>query len=50
LTGRRADPHFLGLVTTIPEAWLETIKGERIPLTGACSVGRDAQNVLVVTG
>jgi len=37
-------------VTTIPQAWLETIKGERIPLVGACSIGRDAQNVLVVTG
>jgi class 3 adenylate cyclase len=50
LTGRRADPHFLGVVTTTPQAWLETIKGERIPLSGACSIGRDAQNVLVVTG
>jgi adenylate cyclase len=29
---------------------LETIKGERIPLVGACSIGRDAQNSLVVTG
>jgi adenylate cyclase len=29
---------------------LETIKGERIPLAGTCSVGRDAQNSLVVTG
>jgi class 3 adenylate cyclase len=40
------------LVTTtpIPQAWLETIKGDRIPLSGACSIGRDGQNVLVVTG
>ncbi|HEX8077431.1 MAG TPA: adenylate/guanylate cyclase domain-containing protein [Chthoniobacterales bacterium] len=37
-------------MTTTPQAWLETIKGERIPLTGACSIGRDAQNALVVTG
>ncbi len=37
-------------MTTIPQAWLETIKGERIALIGACSIGRDAQNVLVVTG
>ena len=37
-------------MTTIPQAWLETIKGERIPLSGACSIGRDAQNGLVVTG
>lgn len=37
-------------MTTTPQAWLETIKGERIPLTGACSIGRDEQNVLVVTG
>jgi adenylate cyclase len=29
---------------------LETIKGDRIPLLGACSIGRDAQNTLVVTG
>jgi class 3 adenylate cyclase len=50
LTSRRGDPHFLGFVTTTPQAWLETIKGERIPLVGACSIGRDAQNVLVVTG
>jgi class 3 adenylate cyclase len=33
-----------------PQAWLETINGERIPLSGACSIGRDAQNGLVVTG
>lgn len=38
------------MTTTTPQAWLETIKGERIPLSGACSIGRDAQNVLVVTG
>jgi class 3 adenylate cyclase len=37
-------------VTTTPQAWLETIKGDRIPLSGACSIGRDAQNVLVVAG
>jgi class 3 adenylate cyclase len=37
-------------MTATPQAWLETIKGERIPLSGACSIGRDAQNVLVVTG
>jgi adenylate cyclase len=40
----------LGVVTTTPQAWLETIKGERIPLSAACSIGRDAQNVLVVAG
>jgi class 3 adenylate cyclase len=37
-------------VATTPQAWLETITGDRIPLVGACSVGRDAQNSLVVTG
>ena len=37
-------------MTTPPQAWLETIKGERIPLSGACSIGRDAENALVVTG
>lgn len=37
-------------MTTTPQAWLETIKGERIPLSAACSIGRDAQNVLCVTG
>jgi adenylate cyclase len=37
-------------VTTTPQAWLETIKSDRIPLSGACSIGRDSQNVLVVTG
>lgn len=37
-------------MTTTPQAWLETIKGERIPLSAACSIGRDAQNVLVVMG
>jgi adenylate cyclase len=37
-------------VTTTPQAWLETIKGERIPLSAACSIGRDEENVLVVTG
>jgi adenylate cyclase len=39
-------------VTTppIPQAWLETIKGDRIPLSGACSIGRDGQNALMVTG
>lgn len=47
---RRLHPQFLGFVTTTPQAWLETIKGERIPLSAACSIGRDAQNVLVVTG
>lgn len=37
-------------MTTTPQAWLETIKGERIPLSAACSIGRDAQNMLCVTG
>lgn len=37
-------------MTTTPQAWLETIKGERIPLSGGCSIGRDAENGLVVTG
>ena len=37
-------------MTTTPQAWLETLKGERIPLSAACSIGRDAQNVLCVTG
>ena len=37
-------------MTTNPRAWLETIKGERLPLSGTCSIGRDAQNGLVVTG
>ena len=35
LTWRRSHPQFL-LVTSIPQAWLETVKGERIPLSGAC--------------
>ena len=37
-------------MTGIPPAWLETIRGERIPLAGTCSIGRDAENTLVVTG
>ncbi|MEY2565005.1 MAG: adenylate cyclase [Verrucomicrobiota bacterium] len=37
-------------MATTPKAWLETIKGERLPLSGACSIGRDAENILVVTG
>jgi adenylate cyclase len=36
--------------STDPQAWLETIKGERVPLRGTCSIGRDTQNLLVVTG
>ena len=50
MTWRGSLTHAAHTMESTATAWLETAKGERIPVGGTCSIGRDAQNTVVVAG